>query len=296
MNKNYNDTCGGSEHTYLNTGAKDQCLEAVTVLLILAKDSFRFDSITDFKSKVKWDEAIKSRDLVPLFELYELANANTEETYYESRNFKKRTGKAMKVVTAEAYLSLCSDAALRSYANTEYNRLFEITEDGDIIGVFDTDGIKIKGQKIKDFTVGIRENATTAKPATTSITITYSDYMELVDSSIISQPSFDPVLDLYGIFNANFLVLPSPAPAATGFKFTVNVGCKSEKYMTEITSLKFNDTSGADQNATFTFDSATGIYTAAGTSLVTGELTTDGVQQDAVTGDSYEGKTDVIIP
>lgn len=294
MYKQYNDTCGGANHEYLNTGAKDQCLEAVTVLLLLAKDGFEFDSVEDFKSKTVWEAAIVARNIVPLFELYELANANTEETFYETRNFKKRTAKALKIIETEAYLSFCSDAALRSYANTDYNRVFEVTEDGDIMGVYSSDGIKVKGQKIKDFTVGIRENATTAKPATTPITLTYTDYMELVEGAVLAQPDFDPVLDIYGIFNVSFNFIV--APTATGFTFTANVGCKADVYMTEITTLKLFESDGiTDQNATFAMNATTGVYTATGTGLVTGILSTDGVQTDAVTGDNYEGKVMVTI-
>ncbi len=286
--KHYNDTCGGIGYEYLNTGAKGQCLEAVTVLLVLAKNSFRFDSVIDFKSKVKWEDAVKARDIVPLFELYELANANTEETFYETRNFKKRTGKAAKVITAEAYLSPCSDAALRSYANTEYNRVFEVTEDGDVIGVYDTDNIKIKGMLIKDFTIGIRENATTEKPATTPMTITYGNFNEFMEGAVIA---------LQGIFNIQFDIQASPAPSATGFEFYATMGCKSDRYMTEITSMKLFAADGVTaQTATFTFDSATGKYTAAGTGLVSGYLSTDGVQTDATTGENYEGKGLVTIP
>ncbi|MEN8122410.1 MAG: hypothetical protein ABFS35_18845 [Bacteroidota bacterium] len=295
MNEHYNDICSGGSQDYLNTGAKDQCLEAVTVLLVLAKEEFRFDTIADFKDKTKWDAAIASRDLVPLYELYELTPANTDETFYENRNFRKRTGRAVKITTAEAYTSICSHNAMVSYAqSTEYTRLFEVTEDGDVMGVYDDDLTKIKGQKIKDFTVGIRQPATTEKPPTSPITMTYADYREFEQGAVIATPDFDPVMDLYGIFDVKFNVISA---SATTVVFTATSGCKSENYGDlDLATLKLFEADGVtDQSAVFTYDSVTMQYTATGTGFVTGVLSTDGVQTDSTTGEMYEGSDIVTI-
>lgn len=292
--KSYNDTCGAGAN-YLNTGFKSQCLESVTVLLVLSKTDFKFATVADFKTKEKWVEAIKNKDLVPLFELYELTSANTEETFYESRNFKKRTGKAMKITTAELYLSICADAALRSYANSEYNRVFEVTEDGDVIGVFAEDGIGVQGQLLKDFTVGVRQPATTAKPPTTLVTITYNDAEELSKNGVITTPDFDPVLELNGIFTVN--IEQVGAGTATGFEFKATIGCSKTNFPSlDVANLKFVKPDNTEQTATFTYDTATETYEATGTALVSGTLSTDGVQEDTATGDLYEGSANITIP
>jgi len=291
MKTTYNDGCSVSIENFVNTGANSQCLEAVTVLLILAKDSFRFDSLSDFRDKAKWEEAIKNKDIVPLFELYELTSANTEETFYESRNFRKRTAKAAKVTTVESYLSICSHRALKAYhESTTYNRVFEVTEEGDIIGVWDSDMIKIKGQKLKSFNVGIRNPATTEKPPFTPITITYNDYNELETYGVITKPDFDPIDDLNGIYNV--AIREVGVATTTEIKFTVMAGCGEQEpvEITPLTSFKFTkESDGSDVPITVTYDAATHIYTATGTGLEDGTLRTDGVITDPVTNEMFEG-------
>ena len=296
--KSYNDICSGIGQKFLNTGARSQCLEAVTVLLVLAKDSFRFDTLEDFRKKSVWDSAIESKALVPLFELYELAPANTEATFYESRNFKKQTQKAAKITTAELYLSICSDNALRSYAgNGEYSRVFEVTEEGDIIGVYDSDGIKIKGQKLKDFSVGIRQVATTDKPPTTEISIAYADYEELSGWGVLTTPDFDPVLDLSGIFGIAVTVVSATTSAIS---FRATEGCGNVNFgIATPTAWKVLENDGISEvTATFAYVSATETYTATGT-FVSGKkyfITSGGVQTETVSGDFYEVWGEVSIP
>jgi hypothetical protein len=276
--KTYNEICGGDAKGYVGTGAFGQCLEAVTVLMILSKNTFKFDTIADFKDKAKWEEGILSGELVPLFELYELASANTEEVFYESRNFKKRTQKAAKVTTAEMYLDVCSQAAIRAYHNSEYNRIFEVTEDGDIIGVYDTDGIKIKGQLVKDFNVGIRQVATTEKPPTTQVTITYGDYEELEHNAVIVAPNFDPVDDLNGVFNIMFTQVG--AGSATSIVVDATMGCAGDALKLAATDLKLYLPDGTAQTAT-AVESTTqpGRYTFTGTGLVTGLVGVDSIKK-----------------
>ena len=295
MNKTYNDICTPRELDLPNTGASSQCLEAVTVLLVLAKNTFRFANLAEMKSKAAWDQAIESRDLIPLFELYELTPANTEETFYESRNFRKRTGKASKITTMELYLSICSHRELRKLNESSvYNTVFEITEDGDIIGIWDDDGVRIKGQKLKNFTVGIRSAATEDKPPFTPLSITYNDYDELENNGVIATPLFDPVDDLNGVFNVKINTVG--LTTATKIDFTATIGCADDTIRDSAVSFfKLLDDTGADQGATITFDAQTKLFTATGTGFTDGVITTDGVQKDATTDELFEGKGKVTI-
>ena len=272
--KMYSDICGSANSKPLPTGAMSQCLEAVTVMLVLAKWDFKFASVEDFKSKEKWDEAIIAKEIVPLYELYELTSANTDAVFYESRNFKKETSKAVKITTGESYLSFCSHAALKSYEGTDYTKVFEVTEDGNIIGVYAADGIGVQGQSMKSFDIGIRMAATTAKPAYTPISITYADYEELEKGAVLARPDFNPVLDLTGIFAVEFTQV-GPGSATT-VVVKAAVGCGATEPLVGADSiLKLLDAAGVDQSAT-AVEGPDGTYTFTGTDLESGTVTTDG--------------------
>ena len=247
---------GGSP---MGTKTAKQCLETVTVLYILAKEDQKFASAESFKTRADWDTAIEAGEIAPLWEIYEFANANTDATFYESRNFKKQTTKATKMYEAEVYLGLCGHKLLKSYDSSEFTRLYEVTEDGAIIGVKQSDGT-IKGQSLKEFTVGIRNNATTDKVPNTKISITFTDYEELEDNPMVVIPNFNPVIDLEGIEQVEVSILEAPVPSATGFSAevlsvcggSIDIDFKTEDFLilngdgTEVTPTSIERTAKTD--------------------------------------------------
>lgn len=140
--------CGGGETKPKNTGFKDQCIESKLNIPIIS-DGFQFPSVAAFKTVAAWKAAIQDKSLVPLFPVYELADASTEDTKFESGSFSKVTSKGVEKITFECYLSVCAYAALKSYENSgKYAELFEYNEDDDYSGIFASDGVKVKGRKI----------------------------------------------------------------------------------------------------------------------------------------------------
>lgn len=214
----------GSDKNVLGTKTGKQCLEAVTIMYILAKENQSFESLEAFAEKAKWDAAAKGKGVAPLWEIYEFANENGDASFYESGNFKARTKKAIKKYSAEVYLSFCGHKILKSYDSSLFTRVYEVTEDGEIIGVLQSDG-KVKGQLLKEFTVGIRNNATNDKVPNTKISMTFADYEELENNPAIVAPNFNPVLDLDGIEQVNLAIETNPAPSETGFLFSVKSIC-----------------------------------------------------------------------
>ncbi len=274
--KIYNDTCGADALNPGNTGANSQCLESVTVMTFLAKDGFKFDSVADFKDLAKWQEAVQNRDVVPLFEMYELTPNNTDATFYESRNFRKRTQKATKITDFEVYLGYCSHAALKAYENSEWNRVFEVTEDGDILGVYATDGVGVQGQKLKNFDVGIRTAATVDKPPYTMVSMTFQDHEEVEMGAVLSTPDFDPIDDIKGIYNVD--ISQSGSASATLVTFTAFIGCDQDVATGLESELALVDEAGVDQGASIAAI-GNGTYTATGTGFTNGYITTEGVKQ-----------------
>lgn len=215
------ENCGSENNNHYNTGAKKQCLEGVTEKHYVAKNGFKFATLADFKNKAKWLLAIKAKDIVPLYEAYELAPENTEATFYETGNFKYETAPAVKKVSFESYLGLCSHRAVVSYNESSvYTQVFEFTNKGEIIGVVTDDG-GIKGQELSSLNVGIRNVATKDKPAFTKVSVVYKDYKEFENNPAVIKPGFGH-LELEGIYDVELTLVSA---SATSIKFTAGVGC-----------------------------------------------------------------------
>ena len=161
----YNKLCISGGDNSKNTGfAKPDCLESLLELPIVS-NGHAFTDVADFETVASWKAAIAAKNLVPLFDVYEVADASTEDTFFESGNFKKRTDKGVEILTFECYLSVCAYAALKSYQeNAEYLEVFEFNQDNDYSGVYDADGVRVRGRKIKSLRVD-RKRATKEKPA-----------------------------------------------------------------------------------------------------------------------------------
>lgn len=266
-----NESCTSS--TPLGTRSGKECLESVTTLIALTKGDFEFASIADAKDLSKVNEAVAAGFLAPLYQLYELTPANTEETFYESGNFKKRTSKALKITTFENYLGLCSHKALKSYQDSDFTRIIEFTEDGDVIAVFDRETGAVRGQKLKDFNVGPRMPATNDKPPYTLVTASYGDYEELENDGIIFEPNFDANADIDGVYNANI----TSAGVATATSVIVAVTTCAGAAVVGIAEgdILLLDVNGVEQ--TVTLAEVAGVYTLTGTGLVSGKVILNGI-------------------
>lgn len=267
------DSCSEETSAQLHTGSVKECLEGLTTKLALAKAAHRFDTVEDLKDKAKWDEAIIAEDIVPLFNVYEVASDNTEATIYETGNFVYTTKKEVKKMTSEAYLSVCSHRALKSYENSDYIQVYEFTEKGEILAVYDDDGVRVKGQDMSDFDVAIRERPTNDKPAYSMTTITYRDFEEFEDKGIITKPTWDPNT-LNGVFALTFMVI---SQNATTIVVEARISCGTDTYdlLTE-TEFALVDAAGSPQTID-TVVNADGQYTLSGSAFETGMLSTGGI-------------------
>lgn len=272
---NINETCGVDKSVLGTKG--DGCLEALSVMLVLAKKGFKFTSVADFKSKAKWDEAIKAGNIVPLYEHYELANNNTDATFYETREFRYKTQEAIKAFTVEYYISLCQTAALRSYEDSEYSTFFRVLEDGAIQGVYDEGGVK--GQSIKNFAVGQRDEPVADKPATVMAYITVSDFNELEGNSVIVNPDFDPLVDIERVAQVAMTV---NSASSTTVEVAVATGCNGIIVEgLQASDFKLYDGNGTEQTVDSVNEATPGVYTITGTALVSGTVSLNGIVEVA---------------
>lgn len=261
------DSCSNDSNQY-GTGTEGECLEGVTQKLVLAKHGFSFASLDEFRDEAKWTEYITSGDLVPLYEVFEVASANTEAVKYESGSFSYVTEKEVKKMTAESYLSICSHRAYKSYEQSNFTQVFEVTKKNEALGVYKSDGISIKGQDITDLDVAIRERPTDDKPAFSMVTVTFRDFEEFEDNGIIVKQDWS-IATLNGVFEIRLQIVSADA---TTIVVKATVGCGSTMYE-DIEQADWNllDSGGVVQTVDGS-SYAAGAYTITGTGLTSGSL------------------------
>lgn len=266
------DSCSGAGNQQLPTAADKECFEKITTKIFLAKTAFRFSTVDSFKTQADWNTAIQAEDIVPLYNLYEPADANTEATKYETGNFSYVTSKEVKKMTSESYLSIYSHRAMKSYESSGYTQVFEATEDAQVMGVFDSDGVKVKGQDITEFDVSIRARATKDKPPTTTTTITFRDFDEFEDNGIVVSPTWD-VNTLMGVFLIELEI--QGTPTATEIQFKAFRGASRESYNDLVLAdLAYDSATSLDS---VSVPDSAGIYTAVLTGATSGNLSTANV-------------------
>lgn len=242
-----------------NTGAKEQCLEGVTIRHALATDEQEFATVTALKTLATWKADRDLKKIIPLYEIEELTPADTEDTYFEG-NSKYRTKKGKKIRQFNCFLGLCSHNALKSYSGKKL-RLYEFT-DAQEIKAISVDGVKVKGQLVT-ITVGKRVDAANDKPAYTPVTLEYADFNEFEDNGVIVKPTWSHI-ELEGIFDVSVELVSA---SATEIKFTVNGGCAGDDLITSLTDEDFTfvDSSGDAVAHSFVAADANGVYTFTGT-------------------------------
>jgi hypothetical protein len=273
-----------------NTGAKEQCLEGVTIRHALATDEQEFATVTAAKTLATWKADRDLKKIIPLFEIEELAVGDTEDTFFEG-NSKYKTKNGKKIRTFNCFLGLCSHNALTSY-NGKKMRVYEFTDAQEIKGVT-PDGVKVRGQLVT-ITVGKRIDALPDKPAYTPVTLEYADYKEFENSGVILKPTWSNI-ELEGIFDVNIKVVSA---SATSIKFTVDAGCAGDK----VTSLEDADVTlktaaGAVVTHTFVAADPNGIYELTGTGFVTGnKLDLNGIVSQTEATYESTGAVSVTVP
>lgn len=216
-----------------NTGFDDQCLETKLKIPVLS-NGFAFESVADFKNKKTWKGAIAAKRLVPLFEAYELADASTADKKFETGNFSKVTEKGVEKITFECMLSVCGYAALKSYEeNGNYGEIFEFNEGEDYSGVFATDGVAVKGRKIKSLIV-TRVRATKDKVPVVKCEIVFDDKDDILNAVIVKSDLDSD--DLEGIHDVKLTLTSFSEQSA---KLTAASGCGYDKIIKSLTLADF---------------------------------------------------------
>lgn len=260
--------CDNTVKVVKNTGQRGlPCLEGTLIKGAVAKQDFRFATFASFKTLADWNTAIANKDIIPLYDAYEVADENTEATKYETGNFSYETSPAVKKTGFESYLSFCSHAALATLRGSEYSQMFEFNSDGSVVGIYDDDGVKIKGQDLKDLNIGIRNRATKDKVPFTKVIATYRDFKELEERYAVAKPTSWTAADVDGIYD---VILEQVSASSTSIKVRVKEECSGAKVTTLVAGdFIVKDNTGATETVTFVpYDADEDVYEFTGTGFV----------------------------
>lgn len=248
-----------------NTGANDQFREGVVIRHALATDEQEFATVEAAKTLATWKADVDLKKIIPLFELEELAVADTEDTFFEG-NSKYKTKNGKKIRTFNCMIGVNSHAALASY-NGKTMRIYEFTDAQEIKGV-SPDGVKVRGQLVT-IEVGKRIDAMPDKPAYSPVTLTYADYKDFEKNAAIIKPTWSHI-EVNGIFDAKIVVVSS---SATSVKFKVLSGDALDPVTSlETADVTFKTAGGVAVTHSFVVADANGVYELTGTGFVTGNV------------------------
>lgn len=282
-----NEVCNSENNPVKNIGGKLQCLEAPVKTFALAKETFSFATKAASKSSAAWRTAIENKDVV-IFPYVEAITANNTDANIKNGRYRDYTLQA--AVSGSTYrmdLAICTHAAVKSYENSEYTRIFRITaEDEFTCNV--TDAGAVKGEAISNFLVGIRNEATTDDVPYTDIGIKYRS-----ESHDILVADFN-LSEVEGVHDVVFEQVGTAT--ASSIKFKAISGC-SGALIKNLTSsdVKITESDGTPITATFVVADADGVYEfTSSAAFSNGDLIfTDGVRD--LTDIFYESPTPLTV-
>jgi len=258
-----NEVCAsGNGSQVKNLGGKQQCIEGAVITAFLAKEDFYFESIIDAKDKAKILEAIGNKNLVPLPTFETVEDENTEATIVEKRT---RTIVTKEGVAGSRYgidASMCTYAALKTYQNSNYTRIFEITDADDEEMTCDIIDGKVYGRKLTSTIVNQRTRTNLENDANVPLSLKFD---EDTYSIIKTGGGYD---DIEGVFD---VAINQVSASSTEIKVSVTTDCSGTNINSfEDGNLVVKDATGAVQSVTFTEADAGGVYTITGTGFADG--------------------------
>lgn len=222
-----NEVCGTESTAPKNMGGKKQCLEAPVKTTALAKSTFAFPTLTAAKDPSLWAAAIVAKNIVPLPNIEGLELANTEAVLKTGRYSDYELKEGVAGVKYRFDLSICNYEAMKTYKNSDYTRVFQITNAEEVTCDIQDDG-SVKGRELSSFIVGLRNDATDDDVPFVDVNLKFSN-----DVFDIIRAGFDAT-ELEGIFDVKITITSN---TATSIKFKLTTACSGSV----ITSLEDAD-------------------------------------------------------
>lgn len=266
-----NQVCGTATTIPSNLGGKKQCIEAPVKTLILAKDTFAFASVAAMKAVANYDSAIVAKNAVPLPNVEGIELANTEAIIKNGRYTDYTLKNGVAGVAYRFDLSICTYEALKTYVNSGFTRVFEITEAEEVTCDVQSDGT-VKGRKLSSLLLSQRNQATDADVPFANINLKFdSDVYDIVRAEFAAT-------EVEGVYDVAITIVSA---SSTEVVFTAALACSGDNVASlQQADFKFLEGASGTTEETITglsYDSDTKQYTATAAAFVTGRLKTDGV-------------------
>lgn len=282
-----NEVCNTENNPVKNIGGKLQCLEQPVKTFALAKETFSFATVAASKTEVAWRTAIENKDVV-IFPYVEAITPNNTEAVIKNGRYRDYELKA--AVGGSTYrmdLAICTHAAVKSYENSEYTRIFRISAGDEYTADVQSDG-KVKGEALSNFLVGFRNEATDDDVPFTDIGLKYRK-----EAHDILVADFD-LSEIEGVHDAD--LIQQGTATSSSVKFKALSGCTGS-LITNLAMADFKVTEADGTPIVFTLvpaDSA-GVYEITSATLFSdGDLvSTDGVRD--LTDIFYESPEPLVV-
>lgn len=251
-----------SDNTPKNTGDDCDCFETKLKIPVLS-NGYQFPTVADFEDRSKWRAQIASKNLVPLFQAYDLADGSTQDKYFEVGDFRRIIEKGIEKISFDFMTSDKGYSVLKTYENNEnFSELFEFNEGEDYSGMYASDGIAVKGRKITSFTV-TKMRALKDKVAHVKCEIVYKDKDDALTSVRTKSDLTEDDLD--GIHDVTLKVIGNST--STKIKFEALSGCSKAKRIKSFTdfNIEVKGPAGVSRTITSVVLDDTGFYTITGT-------------------------------
>lgn len=212
-----NEVCSTDATSIKNIGSKKQCLESPVKTPFVAKSTFAFATLADFRNKTKWLEAIEAKNIIPLPNVEGITTSNTDPVRRTGRFTDYTLKDGVRGTTYRFDIAVCTYEALITYENSDYTRVFRATTKDEVTCDVQDDG-SVKGENLSSLLVGLRSDATDDDVPFVNVDLKYES--KVFD---ILKPGF-AVTELEGI---NDITVEITSAAAGEIKFKTIDKCSN---------------------------------------------------------------------
>lgn len=243
-----------------------------TVALFIARHGFAFATFTDFADKTKWEDAIKSGEIIPLKGIVEIDDQSEDAQYFESTGGVRVPGREGSYRNIYMFsLPFEVHKALRSLANGNFD-IFTFDSAGNIVGT-SPDGVKVTGMVPSMFNVEKMAQARQDNtPAWTRVAVDISDVRQFNNFGVYVEPEWSPI-SLEPIAPVHLSVTSSTTTKIVlKVVYVAGIDANGELLEVPITGILQADFKfvGTTPTADSMVDNLDGTYTFPGVALVAG--------------------------
>ena len=149
---------------------------------------FSFADADAIRLKANWDAGIASKDLFVFPTAFLLESQDVDPVFQDGLNSRLKVDERKKITQFSVAQSVCVHKNMRSF-DQRIMRVFEITEDGFVKGVLQSDGT-IKGQQVT-ISVDAMTTASATEASLTNVSMFFSDINEYEQSPLNGKLAFN---------------------------------------------------------------------------------------------------------